>query len=165
MFYNKVPKYQMNQEVANKALQNILNSCNHSPNTIPFDRLILRQKLNTRIYDRILHIIRILLVLTFISPLMIVPVSNVTASFLAPKPVEILGNYIKDDRIYFKLTGDNILYEDAYMITENGEEYPALSYDRQQNQICFPYYTNQEINFYIPIKDSSTIQLMLSPIQ
>lgn len=165
MFYNKVPKYQMNMDVANTALQNILNTCNQSPNTIPFDKLILRQKLNTRIYDRILLIISILLFLTFASPLIVVPVSTLAENIFVAKPVEILGNYVEDDTIYFELTGDNILYHDAYMITESGEQYSALSYDQKEQIICFPYFTNQEINFFIPVKNDTTIHLLLSPTQ
>ena len=46
MFFHKKNRYELDMTTANNALQNILSSCNQPVNTIPFDKLVLRKKVN-----------------------------------------------------------------------------------------------------------------------
>ena len=64
MFFSKNSKYEMNKETANAALQNVFAACDKAPNTIPFDKLLLREKLNTHIYDRLVVLVLLLLLFT-----------------------------------------------------------------------------------------------------
>ena len=103
----------MNKETANAALQNVFAACDKAPNTIPFDKLLLREKLNTHIYDRLVVLVLLLLLFTFLSPLAIVPVSESLERVFAPEKVQMTDNYVEDGFLYIQLKGDNILYEDA----------------------------------------------------
>ncbi len=68
MFYKK-KTYQMDMDTANTALQNIFAACEKTPNTIPFDKLVLRQSAYTKPFDNLLIILTIALTLTILAPL------------------------------------------------------------------------------------------------
>lgn len=163
MSFMKKKTYQMDIEKANSALQNIFAACDHAPNTIPFDKLILRQRVNTRVYNRLLTATAVLLLLTFLFPIIIVPVSNAMGHILAPEPVALLNDYLEDGILYLQLTGDNILYNEAYLETFDGQKKYAVTYDVKKQLISFPYIDESESNIYIPIKDSAPLHLLLSP--
>ena len=61
--------YQMNLSDADATLQNVFAACNQAPNTIPIDRLLIRQASKTKTFDITLKITCWLLVLTLLSPL------------------------------------------------------------------------------------------------
>ena len=69
---------------ANNALQNILSTCNQPVNTIPFDKLVLRKKINAASYNRLMVATAVIFVLTFLSPLVIAPLSEFNAKVCAP---------------------------------------------------------------------------------
>uniref|UniRef100_UPI004055BBF1 hypothetical protein n=1 Tax=Acetatifactor sp. TaxID=1872090 RepID=UPI004055BBF1 len=163
MSFMKKNTYQMDIDRANSTLQNIFAACDQAPNTIPFDKLVLRQKVNTRIYNRLLVITAAVFLLTFLSPLIIVPVSNMMEHLLAPTPVVLLNDYREGDILYLQLAGDHILYEEAYLETISGERYYAVSYDAAKQLIAFPYIEDSEANIYIPIKDNEPLHFLLSP--
>ena len=54
-------RHQMDLKQADATLQNVFKACHIPPNTVAFDRLALRRKLNTRIYNRLLAITALLL--------------------------------------------------------------------------------------------------------
>lgn len=84
MFFGRKNKYEMNMDTANTILQNVFASESKIPNTVPFDKLVLRQKANTRFYDRILIILFLVLLLTFLSPLAFTPLTgNPNIDFLS----------------------------------------------------------------------------------
>lgn len=163
MSFKKKQTYQIDIEKADSALQNIFAACNQSPNTIPFDKLVLRQKVNTKIYNRLLTAAAVILLLTFLSPFYIVPVSHVTKALLTPEPAVLLNDYLEEDILYLQLAGDNILYEEAYLETPDGQKIYAVVYDVKKQLIGFPYIEESESNIYIPIKNSKPLHFLLSP--
>lgn len=163
MLFRKNKKYQMDMDAANAALQNILAACDKAPNTIPFDKLVLRQKANTKVYNTLLIITAIILLITFLSPLTIVPIATYTEKLLAPEPATLVNDYVQDNILYLEFSGDNILYEDCYMETSAGEQFSPSSYDSGQGLICFPFDSSQEVNIYIPVKDNATLHFLLTP--
>ncbi|MCH5276083.1 MAG: hypothetical protein J1E65_09590 [Lachnospiraceae bacterium] len=72
----KRKKYHMNVEQADATLQKVFAACEQSPNSTSFDKLLLRRQLNTRILDNMLLLTTIILVLTFLSPLVIASVNE-----------------------------------------------------------------------------------------
>lgn len=164
MFFRKNKTYQMDMDTANAALQNILAACDKAPNTIPFDKIVLRQKANTKAYNTLLIITAILLLFTFLSPLTILPATNCYEHFFPSEPVALVNDYVADNILYLEFTGDNILYSQSYMETLAGERIYTISYDAQKGLICFPYDAVNETNIYIPIEGSEPLHLLLSPI-
>jgi len=153
----------MDMERANATLQNVFAACDQAPNTIPFDKLVLRQKMNTRIYNRMIAITALLIALTFVSPLVIVPMANVTNDIFLPKPVSVLKDYVENDILYLQLEGDHILYGEAYMESTDGTVYAPISYDKKQGIIAFLYLSDEESNIYIPVRGAEAVHLLLTP--
>lgn len=162
MFFSKKKIYQMDMKQANEALQNIFAACNQAPNTIPFDKLILRKQLNTKRYTRLIVITVLTLVLTFVSPYAIVPLCQMLSPEEPSKTVTLLEDYREGDILYLTFSQGNVLYGEAYLETAEGEIIPALSYDAKTNTIAFPYIADEECNIYIPVKDSLPLHFLLS---
>lgn len=163
MRFHKTKKYKLDTAQANQALQNIFAACDNKPNTIPFDKLILRQKMNTGKYDKLLLVTYIALFLTFISPLVIVPFATQTRDWRAPEAVAMIDSYVSDGYLYVRMEGDNILYSEAYLVKNDGTVIPVHSYDTKEKTLCFSYSNDTESNIYIPVKDSSDFHLLLTP--
>lgn len=160
MLFKSRKKYRMNMEQANATLQNVFAACNQTPNTIPFDKLVLRKKLNTRVYNRMIVLTALLLFITFLAPLAVAPVSV----FLSrqPEKVTLLSDSIENGVICLTLSGDGILYTEAYQETADGIKEAPLSYDKDTGTIYFTYYETAT-NIYIPIENAPTFHLLLSP--
>lgn len=163
MFFRKQKKYEMNKDIANRALQDVFTACDKAPNTTPFDKLVLREKANTRPYNRMLLLTAMLLALTFLTPLLIVPLTAQISRWRTPEPPELVNDYVEDSCLYLQFTGDNIQYEDAYLEKQDGTILPILSYDAKSKTICFPYIEDSESNIYIPIKGGGALHLLLTP--
>ena len=82
MFFHKKNRYELDMTTANNALQNILSTCNQPVNTIPFDKLVLRKKVNAASYNRLIVATAVIFVLTFLS--------NLTRKCLPPLPRSLL---------------------------------------------------------------------------
>lgn len=164
MFFRKKNKYELDMTTANNALQNILSTCNQPVNTIPFDKLVLRKKINAAAYNRLILATAIAFVLTFLSPLIIVPLSGLNAKLFAPKPAELTLDYVENNILSLQFTGDNILYSEAYMETLSGEIIEPLSVDASKGTISFPF-LSEEANIYIPVRNDSPIHLLFTPDQ
>ena len=141
MFFHKKNRYELDMTTANNALQNILSSCNQPVNTIPFDKLVLRKKVNAASYNRLIVATTLIFVLTFLSPLAIVPLSEMTEKLLAPTPAV--------------LTLD-------FMETVSGEIIEPLSVDSSKGVINFPF-LSEEANIYVPVKNGETLHLLFTP--
>lgn len=150
----------MDLRQADDTLQTIFAACKQPPNTIPFDKLVLRQKLNTRVYDRLLFFTGLLLLCTILAPLAVKPAARLFgAGFSAPA---FVSDRLVDDILYLSFTGDGILYEQAYMKTADGVIQMPVSYDKEAGTICFKY-RNTEADIYIPIENAPEIHLFFSP--
>lgn len=163
MFFRKNKIYKMDPGRANSALQNIFAACDQTPNTVPFDKLLLRQKLNTGKYDILLCLIAVTLFFTFLTPAIVVPLSSSVEKISAPKPVTLLKDYCENDILYLELSGDGILYEEAYLNTLDGRTLQPLSFDKKAHTIAFPFLSGEECNIYIPVENGQPLHLLLSP--
>lgn len=162
MFFHKKNKYELDMTTANNALQNILSTCNQPVNTIPFDKLVLRKKVNAASYNRLIAATAVIFVLTFLSPLVIVPLSELNERLFAPAPAELTLDYVENNILSLQFTGDNILYEEAFMETLSGEIIKPLSVDASQGMVSFPF-LSEEANIYVPVKDGAPLHLLFTP--
>ena len=162
MFFHKKNRYELDMTTANNALQNILSTCNQPVNTIPFDKLVLRKKVNAASYNHLIAATALIFVLSFLSPLAIVPLSELTAKMLVSTPPELTLDYVENNILSLQFTGDNILYTEAFMETMSGEVIEPLSVDASQGVISFPF-LSEEANIYVPVKNGETIHLLFTP--
>ncbi len=162
---NKKKHYHMNMDQANETLQNVFAACEKAPNTIPFNKLVLRQKLNTRIYDRLIILTSCLLLIAFLSPLAVTPVNTFLNRNRDFSKITVESDYESGGLLYLTLTGDNILFDQAYQITADGTKELPISYDEKCSIICFPYHSDMEVNIYIPAENGNSLQLLVSPME
>ena len=88
MFFKKRNTYEMNVDTANAILQNVFAAEDKTPNTLSFDKIVLRQKANTRFYDKILRVLLLVLTLSFLSPLVLSLIHISLFTYHFPKVME-----------------------------------------------------------------------------
>ncbi|MGN1148583.1 MAG: hypothetical protein ACI4TB_09185 [Lachnospiraceae bacterium] len=152
----------MNPKQADAALQNIFAACEKSPNTVSLNKLALRQKANTRIYDRLLLLTAILLLLTFLSPLALSPAASLFGNDNSPSKATLVADSLTDGVLCLTLSGEGILYEEAYQETADGIVEGPVSYDESTGTIYFTYHAT-DTNIYIPLENAPVFHLLLSP--
>lgn len=162
-FFHKKNQYQMDIGTANAALQNIFAACDKAPNTIPFDKIVLRQKANTKSIHILLVITAVLFIFTFVSPLVIPPLTASIETLVVGEPAVLVKDYLQDNILYLEFSGDHILFEQAYAETPDGTIIKVLSCDKEKKLICFPYDTATELNIYIPVRYADTLHFLLTP--
>ncbi len=162
MKYQK-KNFSINQKAASQALQNVLAACDKTPATIPFDKLLLRSKLNTRIYNRLITITVVLLIITFLSPLAVAPMNAFFNKNRDFSKVVVESDYVSNDILYLTLIGNDIMYDRAYQIMEDGTKEDPVSFQIKSQQICFIYHSDQEVNIFIPYGNDQTLHLLVSP--
>lgn len=163
MFFRKNKKYQMNMDTANTILQNVFAAESQTPNTIPFDKLVLREKANTRFYDRFLVMLSVVVLFVFLSPLAFIPITGNPITGFSSGTLELVDDYVEKDCLYLQVDGAPVLYKDAYLETTDGTRYSPISFDEKTGTLCFPYIENLESNIYIPTMDGGTLHLLLTP--
>lgn len=162
MIFRKKKRYQMNMAQADATLQKVFAACKQSPNTTSFDKILLRRQLNTKLLDNMLIMTAIILLLTFLSPLAIASVNALFPGKEPPSEVTLLSDTMTDGVLCLSLSGNGILYDDAYQETETGIVEKAVSYDKHAGTICFTYY-GTVTNIYIPLENAPAFHLVLAP--
>lgn len=162
MFFHKKNRYELDMTTANNALQNILSTCNQPVNTIPFNKLVLRKKINAASYNKLIIATALIFVLTFLSPLAIIPLSELNERLFSPTPAVLTLDYVENNILSLKFTGENILYEEAFMETLSGEIIAPLSVDSSKGVINFPF-LSEEANIYVPVKNGEPLHLLFTP--
>ena len=153
-------KYKMNPETADAALKNVLEACDRPPNTVPSGKLALRQKLNAFLHNRPLILAAALLLMTFLVFSGII-MAGLPGRQSSPKPVALINDYVENGSLYLELSGDNILYAEAWMAAVDGEKIPG-TYDEAAGLISFPFPESGEYNIYIPVENGDPFQLLLT---
>lgn len=153
-------KYKLNPETADAALKNVLEACDRPPNTVHSGKLALRQKLNACLHNRPLILAAALLLMTFVLFLGIVLMTGLPDRKGTSLPVALINDYVEDGSLYLELSGDNILYAEAWMTAVDGEKIPGV-YNESTGLISFPFPDSGEYNIYIPVKHGDPFQLLL----
>ena len=161
MLFHKKHKYKMDPNTANATLQNVFTACDKPSNTAPFDKLRLRQKLNTLLHDRLRILTVAILLCTILLLLIAVPAAKLLNKQSNTIPVTLVNDYMEDGFLYLELSGDNIQYEEAWMAGMDGETISGI-YDDQSGQIYFPVPDSGEFNIYIPVKNDEPFHLLLT---
>lgn len=159
--FRKKKTYQMDMKSADTTLQNIFAACNETPNTVPFDKLLLRQKAHTRDYDILLTIMAFIILLTLLAPLPFLAFKE-TVNY---SPIVLEEHFVSNNKLHLVLdTGNHeIQYEEAYLVSATGSIYEVVSYDDKAHSLCFPY-VPYECDIYIPYGEDLLLHLLISPV-
>lgn len=146
LFHRKKEKFEYNIDVnsANEMLQNVFEAVGQTPNTIPFDKLLLRQKAKTGSLIAARSACTAALILTLFMPL-----AFVYGAFDTKNPI-IINNYKENELLWIELEDDitGIDYSHIYATTEDGAELLPFSIDRNKGLISFE--TNEKsLNIFI----------------
>lgn len=161
MFLKKKNQYHMDTLRADTTLQSVFAACDKTPPTASVDMLSRRLRNHYRLYN-FLVLTAVLLLITFLMPLVITPVTTYIYGEYKPRKATLLADSVTDGVLQLTLSGDGILYEEAYQETVDGIMEPALSFSRETGTICFPYHAT-DTNIYIPVKNAPALHLLLSP--
>lgn len=156
-------KYSMDMKTANETLQKVFAACDTPPNTIPFDKIVLRQKAHTRTFFIGKWICFICLLLILIAPLAFYD-SPSAYSHTANKmtDIKIEKHYIKDNKFIIYLSGPDLNLDYSYAITQDGTVYLPDYYNNETGELVFPY-PNKPLNIFISRNEDEFLQVILTP--
>ena len=160
MFFRK--QYQLDIQSADRTLQSVFAACNVEPNTVPFDKLILREKARLTPYNTRLAATLVILLITLATPILFFHFYNEGGKVHV---ITLDQHYVDNNILYIKVEPchGSIDRNNSYLITASGEKITALSYDKENHILAFPY-LSEECNIYIPGENNSTLHLLYTPL-
>jgi hypothetical protein len=151
--------YELDAVNANAVLQNVFAASHQQPNTIPFDKLVLRQPVDEHKFTRSIRLAAALLIITLIMPMAVIPLTRA----MAPKAIVLVSDEVQGDILRLGFDGDGLEYHNAYIYTAaNGVEY-AVAYNPDTKTIDFPYHSGETMNIYIRSTEGNLIHFLLIP--
>ncbi len=155
----KQKNYELDAVNANAVLQNVFAASHRQPNTIPFDKLVLRAPVNEKKFNIAIYHAIALLIVTLLLPVAVIPFTRA----IAPKQIVLVSDEVQDNILRLGFEGDGIEYRDAYIYTiAHGVEY-ALAYNPDTKTIDFPYHPSETINIYVRSLDGNLVHFLLIP--
>lgn len=154
-------KYSMDLESANSILQNVLKENNKEPNTIPFNKLVQTNKVNTA-YAKICRITSIvLLVAICVAPLFFGDRAFSVHKTGAFEGIIVADHQLYEDHFVMYLKGNNINYHDIYARKNDGTFIFPSEIDEEAGVVTFPYSGGGMIIF-VPDAGGRILQAVLS---
>lgn len=156
-------KYSMDMETANETLQKVFAACDTPPNTIPFDKIILRQKAHTKIFFIGKWICLLCLLLILLAPLVFFNSSSGfshTANEMTN--MKILKHYIKDDKFIIYVSGSDLHLNYSYASTSDGNIFLPDYYNNETGELIFSY-PYKPLNIFISCNEDEFLHIILTP--
>ena len=161
--FQKKKSIQLDIELADATLQSIFEACDLSPNSIPFDKIVLRQKVETIYFNTcILFCIPFLLV-TLLAPIPFLLINHHNQKQAASNSIRIEKDYLDEDIIYFKLSVA-VDPNACHLILSDGSFIEPMSYDNLTKTIAFPY-PDTEASIYMETPNDVSAVVLVTPYQ
>lgn len=161
-------KYSMDKQTANAILQNVFAAGEQSPNTIPFDKLVLRGMAQTTLVTSCMWIAIVMLVFILVCPFAFRSNELSVAHSAAFKSVQIVEHQLYTDEFVMILEGKDIDYQSIYSQKNDGMIiYPSHirfvdgSQGSTNIEVTIPY-DGDALNIYIPDINGEVLQAVLS---
>ncbi|MBP5384285.1 MAG: hypothetical protein J6Y57_04860 [Lachnospiraceae bacterium] len=156
-------KYTMDMATANNILQNVFIAGEQKPNTIPFDKIVLRSKAKTTLVTACMWIGIVMLLLTLLSPLAFTSQEFRITQDEADESVQIVSHQLYTSEFVMMIEGNKLDYRNVYAAKSDGSIiYPSrIRFVNDNTEITIPY-DGAELNIYIPDTDGNVIQAILS---
>ncbi|MFT3984939.1 MAG: hypothetical protein QM697_13610 [Lachnospiraceae bacterium] len=159
MFFKK--KYSMDRNTANQTLQNVFAACNQPPNTIPFDKLVLKGLAQTALVKVCKWSAFCFLLLVLLAPLAFQNSEFTVSSKGFGQRIAIENHRLYADHFIMQLSGGSIDYENIYAKKPDGTVVFPVSADPDSGSVVIPYDGNS-LNIYIPDNSGNVLQALLS---
>ncbi|MBO4678517.1 MAG: hypothetical protein J5626_02510 [Lachnospiraceae bacterium] len=159
----KKKTYSMDIDTAGKMLENVFAAANTSPNKVPFDKIVLRNKQNLFTDNLFIVLSSVIFIITLILPLFF-PHSKVLMSVDAAsgRPLTVKEHHMEESSFSISFDGLPVDIDSSYMVDESDRTVSVSSYDKKTNTVVFPY-DNKEYNIYVYDTNGKCIHLLLSP--
>lgn len=157
-------KYTMDMTTANNILQNVFIAGDMEPNTIPFDKIVLRSKAKTTLVTACMWIGVVMLLLTLLSPLAFTSQQELKITQdETDESVRIVSHQLYTSEFVMMIEGNKLDYRNVYAAKSDGSIiYPSrIRFVNDNTEITIPY-DGAELNIYIPDTDGNVIQAILS---
>lgn len=156
----------MDINTANQTLQNVFAACNKKPNTIPFDKLVLRGLAQTTLVSICKWSAAVFLLLVLLSPLAFRNPDFSVSSKGFGQRIAIVDHHLYTSSFEMELSGGNIDYTNIYAKKPDGTVvFPSsVSLNGKTMTVRIPY-DGTSLNIYIPDTDGNIIQAVLSKKQ
>ncbi len=156
-------KYTMDMTTANNILQNVFIAGEQKPNTIPFDKIVLRSKAKTTLVTACMWVGIIMLLFTLLSPLAFHTGELKVANPGTVKSIQITSHQLYTTEFVMMLSGDKLDYRNIYALKDDGTMvFPSrVRFVDEQTEVTIPY-DGKSLNIYIPDLDGNILQAILS---
>ena len=161
--FKKSKRYQMDIKTADQMLQNVFAACDTTPNKVPFDKIVLRNKTDVRSERLLIIFTALLFILTLVTPLFLPKGSAfVSVDSTMGRPLTVVSHEMQDSAFLITFEGNNLDLSSCYMEASDGTVVYAVSYDEETNTVTFPY-DKKEYNIYVYDVSGKCIHLLLTP--
>lgn len=146
--------------MAESTLTNVLNACDRKIE-VPFDKIVLRNRVNF-VSDHIyLFVTVILLLLSLILPVWFPHANNaVFVETKSSKELSLSWHSVVSEQLYIVIDGAYLDEASTYMEAEDGTKIAPISYDSVTHLLIFPYAGGQ-YNIYIEGEHGESMHLLL----
>lgn len=159
--FQKKKEERLSIEQADFALQNIFAACNMPPNTIPFDKIVLRQKVNTLFFKVTVSIASAALLLNLLLPIHFLFMDR-KVNISKNSRIEILSDGLHQDTIFLQ-SSSALSVKDCYIMHSDGTTLLPTTYDNLTKTIYFPY-TEDSLSVYLETESGITAVVLISQI-
>lgn len=156
-------KYNMDIDTANDILQNVFAAEKVTPNTIPFDMIVLKGMAQTLLVRVCILIASVMLTLLLLAPLAFRSTSDFKVSEGSAHEISIMEHQLYETEFIMLIKGKDIDYTKVYARKNDGSViFPTrIQYVNSNTEITFPY-DGEALNLYIPDMDGHVLQAVLS---
>ncbi len=156
-------KYSMDLNTANDILQNVFAAGDVAPNTIPFDKLVLRGMAQTTLVKCCMSVAIGMLVLVLLAPLAFRSSDFKVTDKSALKVFEIMDHTLYQSEFMLTIKGSNIDYKGIYAkkIDESIVFPLRVRFVNGDTEVTFPY-DGDALNLYIPDQNGNVLHAVLS---
>lgn len=156
-------KYNMDMNTANNILQNVFAAEQQSPNTIPFDAIVLKSRARTTLVTSCMWVGIIMLCLVILSPLAFQGQDLRVTDYSDSKSLQIIEHQLFTEEFVMIVSGSRLDYQKIYATKNDGTViFPSrIRFVNGNTEVTIPY-DGDSLNFFIPDKDGNVMQAILS---
>lgn len=155
-------KYSMNMKTADATLQNIFDACNVSHNSVPFDKIMLRSRAETKTVELFRYLATLFLIFAILTPLFFSRDDSFVLLNKAPgQPVVVTDHQLYDTAFTMCLMGKDILYDEIKATKEDGAIIFPKLIDKNNGIVTFPY-DGSPLTIVVPAGNGYSMTAILS---
>lgn len=165
LFQNK-KKYYMDTKAADATLQSVFAACDKKPNEMPFDKIVLKNKMTSRACNTCIIICSIMILFTFVTPLLFER-PHTAVSGQTSEGITLLSHSVENNELKLVFSSDDIEPANCKMvlILSNSFEtgtYDALSVDKNTGTVIFPYF-DEPMSIYVETTGGCHMTMIVTP--